>query len=89
MEIIFLGYADYNFDSNDGNHIDGIKFFYFFQSTKSNYKGFEVGGIFVPRTRNDQISEVQKCIPLQHYRLNMGYDGRKAVFLGLDLIKAA
>lgn len=80
MEVVFLGFGDYCFDTRDGNRVDGVKFFYYFDSSKSNYFGFESAGIFISRSRSDLIDKIKHCTPGSSYKLVMGYDGRKAQF---------
>lgn len=87
MDVCFLGYQNLNFDSNDGNHIEGIKFYFYFPSKKNNYVGFECGGIFVSKMQQILVDIVKKCVPGNYYHLDMEFDGKKAVFAGISEVK--
>lgn len=89
MEVCFLGYSDMNFQTKDGSHIDGVKVFYYYPTNKPNYVGFESGSYFVGRSNQKLIENIRHCVPGNYYRLNMGYDGRKAVLISLDPVKAS
>lgn len=89
MDVTFLGYMNLNFDSNDGHHIEGVKFFYYFPSRKNNYSGFETGGIFVDKTKTDLIDAVKRCAPGMSVHLDMGFDGRRSFFAGIRPVKSA
>ena len=86
MDIVFLGYMDLNFDANDGSHIDGIKFYYYFPASSNNYSGYEVGSIFVSRSRSDLCKQVISIKPLSPCILDMGFNGRKSFFNGITTI---
>ena len=47
MDIIFLGYSLINFTNDDGQHIDGLKFYFAHESDKSNYLGCKIAFIRV------------------------------------------
>ena len=61
MDVMFLGFAEFDFDSKDGNHIKGVKFYYYFPSDRSNYHGYEVGEIFIPDTLKSKCDNVRSC----------------------------
>ena len=87
MDIIFLGYNNVEFTSDNGNRISGVKFQYYFRSNKPTYVGYESAGIFVSSSRDDLIRQIRQAEPLKPYVLNMGYDGKRAVFNGLSPVK--
>lgn len=72
MDIIFLGYSLINFTNDDGQHIDGLKFYFAHESDKSNYSGLQVDSYFVDRQNQEVLySLAQKCIPLNKYILDL------------------
>ena len=85
MDVVFLGYMDLDFEASDHSHIDGIKFFYYFPSDSRNYVGFEVASYFVPRNKPDLINQVRSCVPGQPAILDMGFNGKRAVFNGITM----
>ena len=74
MECVFLG-----------THIDGVKFFYYYKSSSSNYVGYEVGSYFIPRNRSDLINQIRQVKPGSACILDMGFNGKKAIFNGIHI----
>ena len=83
MDVVFLGYNDMNFTSKDGNLIDGVKFYYYYPSQSRNFKGFEVGSVFVSRQNTEKINQIISIKPLSNCLLDMGYNGRRSIFNGI------
>ena len=46
MQVVFLGYNLVDFVNDDGQSIKGLKFFFYFESEKRNYHGYEVASCF-------------------------------------------
>ena len=86
MQVTFLGYSDLDFETKEGQHIDGIKVFWYFISDTRNYTGYEVGSYFIPRSRSDLINQVRSLQPLSECLLDMGFNGKRAVFNGITAI---
>lgn len=80
MQVKFLGFADYDFNSKEGSHIDGIKIYWCFLSDSRNYTGYEVGSYFIPRSRRDLIEMVNQLKPFDECDMDMGYNGKRVTF---------
>ena len=89
MEVIFLGYNELNFDSSDGKHIEGIKFYFYYPSNSPSYHGFEVGNFFISSNNVELIKNVRSIQPGIKCRMTMGFNGKRSIFNGLSPIKTS
>lgn len=84
MEVVFLGYRDLDFTSDDGKHIDGVKFFYYSEkgSTSKGYFGYECIGYFLDRS-NPLCQKVAKLVPGSKIMIDFQFDGKRASLVDL------
>lgn len=72
MEVTFLGYQLLDFVNNENQSVKGIKVYFFFQSDRKNFKGYEVGSYFCDYARDRILYDmVQKLEPLKKYKLEL------------------
>lgn len=72
MPVTFLGYQLLDFVDDHGNPVKGCKFYFFHDSEKRNYFGFEVDSYFADFVRDRILYDiVQKCVPGQRYDLDL------------------
>lgn len=72
MPVSYLGYQLLDFVNDNGDPVKGLKFFFFFESEKPNYHGFEVASYFADYVRDRILYDiVQNCIPGERYNLDL------------------
>lgn len=76
MEIVFLGYKDLNFKTDDGKLIDGIKISYYFPAASRGCYGLEVGSYFFDRSKADVCAFIKKLAPLTKCYIDLVFNGK-------------